>query len=223
MGGMERLFGAMQKHEVTDASHKKKNIFALLACVKTELASLKEQEDSEEIEMAGREMIQDTRTEWESRIQELRVDAASDLRAHTVALPRRIDRLTSLHPLHRDHQRQLAAGGGGARTSLNFILNGSAEVDPLPEARPPVWAFPAPSGRSPATSVPATPPPSPSTRHQQRRAEVLTVALPSSIPTAATVPPATRTTGANSNAFAPSCVPIPASPLSCSSPLASPL
>jgi hypothetical protein len=188
MGGMERLFGAMQKRETTDdAAQAKKSIFALLACVKTELASLREQEDSEEVEMAGREMIQDTRTEWEARIQELRVDAASDLRAHSAALPRRLERLGSLHPHHHDHHRrqQLALAPGGARNSLDFILNGTAEADPLPETPAPAWAFAPPlpvSGRGiPAAPsvVPATPPPSPSTRHQQRRAEVLNAALTS--------------------------------------------
>jgi hypothetical protein len=194
MGGMERLFGAMQKRETTatdDAAQAKKSIFALLACVKTELASLREQEDSEEIEMAGREMIQDTRTEWEARIQELRVDAASDLRAHSAALPRRLERLGSLHPHHHDHdhdhhrRQQLAVAPGGARNSLDFILNGTAEADPLPETPAPAWAFAPPqpvSGRGTAaaqSAVPATPPPSPSTRHQQRRAEVLNAALTS--------------------------------------------
>lgn len=189
MGGMERLIGAMQKRETTDdAAQAKKSIFALLACVKTELASLREQEDSEEVEMAGREMIQDTRTEWEARIQELRVDAASDLRAHSAALPRRLERLGSLHPHHHDHhhrRQQLALAPGGARNSLDFILNGTAEADPLPETPAPAWAFAPPlpvSGRGiPAAQsvVPATPPPSPSTRHQQRRAEVLNAALTS--------------------------------------------
>jgi hypothetical protein len=214
MDGMKRLFGAMKKRESAEVSQKKKSIFALLACVKTELASLKEQEDGEEIELASREMIQDTRTEWGARIQELRVDAASDLRAHSAALPRRLERLASLHPRHPGHQQQMRA-----RNSLDFILNGSSSSSAEPTSAPaPAWAFSSGGRTSFAGSVvPATPPPSPmsAARHhqQQRGAEVLNLAQPSSAP------------NLRSSGFVPSghsCA-MPASSLACMSPLTSPL
>lgn len=101
-----------------ELNRKNKNIFALLAYVKSELARIKEEEDSEQLELSTREMVQDTRAEWGARIQALRVDAVSDLRAHTASLPRRVERLAALHPAHKENQ---AAG------KLDYILNDSSK------------------------------------------------------------------------------------------------
>jgi len=204
MEGMERLLGAVKKREAQDLASQKKSIFALLAYAQTELARIREKEECEAIELVTREVLQDTRTEWEARIQELRVEATSDLRAYSAALPRRLERLTSLHPNHPS----------SSRCSIGFIMNGGL---------PPKAATAPASART--TTVPTT-------GGQSQRTDFLSIpssatapassALPVQLPPQTACPTSTTVLSGRVSTLA-SCVPPSGSSSLTPPPLTNPL